>query len=131
MTVKEPQVKELLVYDSKEACPYLPGKTARLPLRWPMKRLSRLQTDRFLEAGDRRSGPYLYHTKCPACNACEPIRLVVADFEMSRSQKRVLKRGDQRLETRIAPPTCDARRVALYNRHKQARGLDLRGIEID
>lgn len=127
----QPTVNELLVYDAKEACPYLTGKTARLPLRWPMKRLNRVQTDRFLELGDRRSGPYLYHTKCPTCEACEPIRLVISDFEFSRGQKRILKRGNERLETRIAPPTCDAQRVALYNRHKQVRGLDLRGVEID
>jgi arginine-tRNA-protein transferase len=36
----------------------------------------------------------------------------------------VLKRGDALLTMKIARPFCDAARVALYNRHKQLRGLD-------
>jgi len=127
----ERQIAELLVYDAEEACPYLDGNVARLPLRWPMRGVSRAQTDQFLAAGDRRSGPYLYHTQCPQCQACEPIRLNVAEFQMSRGQRRVLRRGDQVLETRIGSPECDERRIAMYNRHKQERGLDLRGVEVD
>lgn len=81
------------------------------------------ELDARLAAGDRRTGRLLYRTQCPACTSCEPIRLRVADFIPSRSQARTVRKGDEVLTTRIAPPVCDQARVALYNRHKQGRGL--------
>lgn len=121
MTTAQPL--ELVVYDAVEPCPYLPGYRARMPLRWPSSRLSATQFDRQLAEGDRRHGVYLYRTRCPACQACEPIRVPVADFVPSRSQLRVQQRGDRLLDMRLGPVRADARRVQLLNRHRQLRGL--------
>ena len=46
-----------------------------------------------LAAGFRRSGNNLYRPQCPACHACQAIRLPVAAFSPSRSQRRVLQRN--------------------------------------
>jgi arginine-tRNA-protein transferase len=114
---------ELLVHDEHDTCPYLPGQIARLPLRWPVGGLTPEQFDAALDAGDRRSGPFLYRPKCPACNACQALRIDVAAFRPTATHRRVKNRGDRELETRIGPPRGDARRVELYNRHKNGRGL--------
>lgn len=114
---------ELVVYDEPQPCPYLNGRVARLPLRIPARPLTRSELDQRLIAGDRRQGIFLYHTHCPACRACEPIRIEVASFRPGRTHRRTLARNDRLLRIELGPPQADARRVELYNRHKQGRGL--------
>jgi leucyl-tRNA---protein transferase len=124
---------ELIVYDRLQPCPYLPERIARMPLRIPARLLHRTELEQRLEAGDRRQGIFLYRTSCPGCRACEPIRIEVAHFSGNRSQRRALERGNSRITVEVADPIADARRVELYNRHKELRGLssDRDGIDID
>lgn len=122
---------ELIVHDRLTVCPYLPDRTARLPLRLPTRPLSHPEFDQRLQAGDRRQGHVLYRTKCPACRACEPIRLDVTRFSPSRSQRRVLRRADGRVSVEVGPPEVDQRRVDLYNAHKHERGLADGQLPID
>ncbi|HEY4158655.1 MAG TPA: arginyltransferase [Polyangiaceae bacterium] len=114
---------ELIVYDRLQPCPYLDDRVARMPLRIPARVLDREELERRLSSGDRRQGIFLYRTSCPGCQACEPIRIEVAKFHASRAQRRVLERGDRSLSVEIAEPLADERRVALYNAHKEGRGL--------
>jgi len=111
------------VYDQPSRCPYLHGRTARFPLRLPLGPLNGTQLARRLEAGDRRQGLLLYKPTCPSCQACEALRIDVTAFQPSRTQRRVLRRGETLLETTIGPPTLTPDRVALYNRHKVERRL--------
>lgn len=114
---------ELIVYDRTQRCPYLPDRIARLPLRLPARPLSGKELDARLEAGDRRQGLVLYRTACPACRACEPIRIDVEHFDPTRAQRRVLKRCDALLDVQVGPPAVDTQRIELYNRHKLGREL--------
>jgi len=113
---------EQVVHDEPEPCPYREGQQARMPLRWQFQRLDGEAFDRSLEAGDRRVGRMLYRAECPACTACEPIRIPVDAFRPSRSQKRVWKRN-QDLTIETGPATFSEEKLALYNRHKAERGL--------
>jgi leucyl-tRNA---protein transferase len=69
-------------------------------------------------------GAYLYRTECPFCRACEPIRISVAEFEPVRTHKRLWRKGLEAITVSIGRPQCDESRVALYNKHKQERGLN-------
>ena len=122
---------ELVVYDKPGPCPYFADRIARLPLRLPARALRREELEDRLETGDRRQGLVLYRTACPACVACEPIRIDVRRFALRRAHRRILKSGEQRLTTEIGPPLADERRVELYNRHKTGRGLTDRQEPID
>lgn len=115
--------REIVVFDSFHPCSYLPGRTARLPYRLPLGKLTPEQFDRRLSEGDRRNGPHLYRTCCPGCQSCEPIRLDVNQFHPDSTQRRMQRRGDSLLEVRIAPPVIDAERVRLFNEHRDLRGL--------
>jgi leucyl-tRNA---protein transferase len=126
-----PSLLEPVVYDAPEACPYLPGRTARLPLRLPVKRLSPHAFDQRLAQGDRRSGQYMYRPACPGCRACESLRIEVAHFQPNSTQRRTLRRGDDALEVRVAPPVVDAARVALFNKHRNERDLARREGDVD
>lgn len=114
---------ELLVHDSLSPCPYLPGQVARMPMRLPIMALRPADLSLRLAAGDRRQGLLLYRPACPMCRACIPLRLNLDEFQPSRTQRRVFRRGEATIETRIGRPKLSADRVALYNRHKLGRGL--------
>lgn len=122
---------ELLVYDDPTPCPYLDGRQARMPLRVPTRMLSQAEFAERLRTGDRRQGVLLYRTSCPSCRACEPIRIDVEQFEPSKTQRRIYRRGLERLDIEVGPPELSAEKVALYNRHKQGRDLSPDGVDID
>lgn len=122
---------EVVVYDHLDPCTYLPGRTARLPLRIPIRTLTGEEFDARLNQGDRRTGAYLYRPTCPACRACEPIRLDAFEFRPHQTQRRVLRKGNEALQTIVDSPSVDAQRVALYNAHRLGRGLAQADGEID
>lgn len=121
--VVEEKPPELVVYDREQPCPYLADRTSRLPLRLPSRPLTEQELGQRLARGDRRQGYVLYRPSCPRCSACEPIRLNALEYELTKSQRRVLRRGDRELTLRIGAPVADHRRVQLYNTHKVKRGL--------
>jgi len=113
---------ERIVYDELEECPYLPDQQARMPLRWQFSPVSGPKLDDSLAAGDRRVGRMLYRTACPACRACEPIRIPVSEFLASKSQRRVARRNDD-LKVTAGPVDVTDEHIALFNRHKFERDL--------
>lgn len=120
---------ELVVHDQEEPCLYLPGRVARQPLRHPLRRLTPAELDGRLDAGDRRAGTLLYNQACPACAACEPLRVDVRTFVPSRSQRRAKIKGDAAIAVQVGPIEVDDSRLALYHLHQSGRGLDREGRE--
>jgi len=118
---------EIVVRDEEEACVYLPGRRARQPLRAPVRPLSGAEFDARLEAGDRRAGTLLYNQACPACTACEPIRVDVHTFAPSRSQRRAHAKAAAAVTVQLGPIEVDEARLALYRAHERGRGLDRDG----
>ena len=114
---------DIVIIDETESCPYLPDQTARMPLRMPLVKIGPREADQRLAEGNRRTGEFVYQTRCPHCDACEAIRLDCQQFEFSASQRRVLNRGRRRLEQRIGPIVADPQRVDLFNKHRIRRGL--------
>lgn len=125
----EPQ--ELTVFDEPHPCSYLPERTARLPLRFPQRLLTRHEFDQRLLAGDRRTGILLYRAQCPACCACEPIRLDLERFKPNATQRRIFRRGQRQLTLECITPVVDDQRVALFNLHRQVRGLEQDDAAVD
>jgi arginine-tRNA-protein transferase len=111
-----------VVQDRFEDCIYRPGQVARCPARAPLAPLTPDQLDLLLEEGDQRVGGTVFRTECPFCRACEPVRIDIAGFTPSRSQRRVIRRNED-LRVELGPPALSRRRVALWNRHRRARGL--------
>ena len=94
-----------------------------MPLRMPLGKITLEQADQRLAEGHRRTGEFIYQTNCPACKACEPIRLDVFEFEFSRNQRRILSKGDRRFQQLIGPLQSDPQRIELFNKHRRQRGL--------
>ena len=118
---------EIVIRDEEEECAYLPGRRARQPLRAPVRPLTSAEFDARLADGDRRAGPLLYNQECPACAACEPIRVDVHAFAPSRSQRRAHAKAEAAVTVELGPIELDEARLALYRAHERGRGLDRDG----
>ena len=113
----------VVVQDQLTPCPYLDGLTARMPLQLPVGAVTPEITDQVLALGYRRSGDFLYRTQCPGCQECRPTRVDVRAFQLTGSMRRVLNRGQRDLRLHWGQPRVDARRVSLFNQHREARNL--------
>lgn len=118
-----------LVHDGLQACPYLPGRVARMPLWRQLRRLTLDEADDRFGRSERRVGGCLYRTECPSCSACEGLRIPVATFAPSKSQRRVLRRWEGRARVEIAYPAVSPTHLQLFRRHKDERSLRHEGDE--
>jgi len=114
---------EKLVYDGLQRCPYLPGRVARMPLYRQERRLTLDEADQRFASSERRVGRALYRVQCPSCDECKGIRVPVAAFRPSRSQRRVLRRWKGRVRVEISPVSWSEDKLELFQRHKRERGL--------
>ena len=74
-------------------CPYLPGQFERKVFaNLPFSDGADVN-DALTQAGFRRSQNIAYRPACEACIACVSVRIPVADFELSRSRRRILARN--------------------------------------
>ena len=117
------QCRLVVVQDQLQPCPYLDDTTARMPLRLPIGDVTPGAVDQMLELGYRRSGDFVYRTECPQCNECQPTRVDVANFVMTKSMKRVIRRGDRDLRCEFTAPVADDQRTAMFNEHRNLRKL--------
>ncbi len=70
-----------------------------------------------LNKGYRRCGPLYYQFNCPQCQLCQNYRVVIPDFQPTRSQKRVLRRN-QDVAFDVTSPTPTVEKEAIYLRYQ-------------
>lgn len=96
-------------------CPYLPDQTARSQ-GFMAEQLHPDTYHALMDEGCRRSGEVFYRPRCPDCRKCVPMRIPVALFRPSASQRRVMRRNaDVRID--IAEPRITDEKIALYQRY--------------
>lgn len=84
-------------------CPYLPGRTERKVFARLNGSLAQPLNEALTHSGFRRSQMIAYRPACEGCNACVSVRIVVSEFQVSRSQKRILKRNMDILRHEVTP----------------------------
>ena len=77
-----------------------------------------------LRAGWRRFGAVVFRPECPACRMCQSLRIPVATFRPSQSQRRAWKKNAGVLSVRIGEPHVSAEKLALYDRFHWAQHED-------
>jgi arginine-tRNA-protein transferase len=98
-------------------CAYLPEKVAQSRAFWA-ERMDPEVYHALMDAGFRRSGKLIYQPVCRGCRQCMPIRVPVAEFKASKSQRRCArKNADLRLE--IGPPAATDEKWDIYRRYQQ------------
>ena len=103
-------------------CHYLPKQQEQLLVLLDKERLSPLGYEQLLSAGFRRSGSDIYRPHCQGCSACQSLRIEVAHFAPTRSQKRIA-RLNREIEIRLSHSDQPAY-FELYQRYINQRHAD-------
>jgi arginine-tRNA-protein transferase len=96
-------------------CPYLPGRRAKNRAFWA-DRFSCELYQRLMDRGFRRSGSLFYQPACVGCSECKALRIPVAGFKPSRSQRRVWRRNAD-LAVTVGRPVFSEEKHRLYVRY--------------
>ncbi|WP_175517733.1 arginyltransferase [Planctomicrobium piriforme] len=100
--------------EPQRPCSYLPEQTAALEYRgYPG--LSPDALEELICRGWRRFGVQVFRPACPACQKCIPVRIDVASFQPTKSQRRTQRRNDH-ITFELATATVSEQHVDLYNR---------------
>ncbi|MEM6741903.1 MAG: arginyltransferase [Pseudomonadota bacterium] len=106
-----------------QPCPYLKGRMERKLFTALQGEHAEALNDSLSKQGFRRSQNVLYRPSCADCTACLSARIRVADFELSRSQKRAMKRNGH-LERAATSPWATEEQYALFRRYLDSRHAD-------
>ncbi|ART83498.1 arginyltransferase [Oceanisphaera profunda] len=104
------------------ACSYLPQQQEQLLVLLDKNRLNAQDYEQLLSAGFRRSGSDIYRPHCQGCTACQSLRIDVAHFAPTRSQKRIA-RNNRDIEITVSDSDHPAY-FELYQRYINQRHLD-------
>ncbi len=121
MTYSKPLRRPQFFYTTAPLpCPYVEGRTERKLVTEITGVEAEALHDRLSRAGFRRSHNIAYAPVCPNCQACVPIRIPVARFQLDRGLRRVI-RANAGLEGFEVPPRATAEQFQLFQRYQQAR----------
>jgi arginine-tRNA-protein transferase len=119
MTRQAPDAVQFFLTTESE-CPYLQGRKERKLFTHLSGRRAQMMHALLSNHGFRRSQNLIYRPACDGCAACQSVRIVVPQFTLSRSQKRI--RSINRDVSAIAgPPQATAEQYELFRRYLASR----------
>jgi arginyl-tRNA--protein-N-Asp/Glu arginylyltransferase len=95
-------------------CSYLPGERWSLEYEMVQDLTGADYMERMLD-GWRRFGGMMFRPRCPRCTQCRPLRVEVARFQPTRSQRRAWARNHDDVQLRIGVPGVTRSKLTLYD----------------
>ncbi|MCP4784990.1 MAG: arginyltransferase [Fuerstiella sp.] len=104
---------EIELLGSESACSYLPNRNSRMIYRIALS-LTSARYDHLLSRGWRRFGRTLFRPQCDRCVECQSLRIDIAAFKPTKSQRQARNRNAA-IDLTVGPVTVTEEHVALYN----------------
>lgn len=115
---------------SPQDCPYLPGKRERKVFANLAVSDAVELNDSLTRAGFRRSQTIAYRPTCIGCNACQSVRIDVANFIWSKRWRRVIRRNSD-LTRSPQRPAASRQQFRLLKKYLNTRHVDGGMTEMD
>lgn len=109
--------------NTEHPCSYLENRKARFAYIHPEFALTNDIYSQLISQGFRRSGNHVYRPYCANCTQCISSRLVVAEFQSSRQQRRTIKKNAD-IQVTIKPAIFAQQHYDLYQRYQHHRHKD-------
>lgn len=106
--------------ETLEPCPYLPDRQWRSLVIDAGESIPPEQHRDFLDLGFRRMGKLFFRPNCPTCDACRPMRVDVARWRPTKSQRRARNRNRD-LTIEVGEPVYEDEKRELLSRYLAAR----------
>jgi leucyl-tRNA---protein transferase len=101
-------------------CPYLPGQTERKVFARLSGSLAQPLNEALTHSGFRRSQMIAYRPACETCSACVSVRIVVDEFDLSRTQRRIARRNTDLVRSDV-PAEATREQFALLRTYLDSR----------
>ena len=95
-----------------QPCPYIEGLDATFET-LVMVEVTPADVSSLLTRGWRRFGPSYFRPVCATCEACDSLRVPLAGFVPSTSQRRIIRKNAD-VDIAVGHPTVDDERLSVY-----------------
>jgi len=117
-------LKDIRLFTTQpHSCSYLEGEQAQTLFIDPDFLVDRACNSRLSELGFRRSGAHVYRPNCRNCQQCVSCRVLVFSFAPNRRFRRILKRNEDLVVTRVSDISSDEYYL-LYKHYITVRHAD-------
>ncbi|MFP4015179.1 MAG: arginyltransferase [Chitinispirillaceae bacterium] len=100
-------------------CPYIPGERARFTC-FTASELSGSEMNVLLSTGWRKFGYHFFRPLCIGCRRCVPVRVLVKEFTLSKSLRRV-RNKNTRTRVNFGPLEYSEEAFEIYRKHSGFR----------
>jgi len=97
------------------SCAYIPGKRMQMHCK-QVDVVSKTFSTSVTQRGWRRFGRNFFYPVCADCIECKSIRIDVANYKYSKSQRKTINRNEE-TEIRIQEPSITQDHIDLYNKY--------------
>jgi arginine-tRNA-protein transferase len=119
MTDQTPENTQLFL-TAAMPCPYLAGRQERKLFTHLTGRRAATLHHLLSDNGFRRSQNLIYRPACDGCSACQSVRIVAREFELTPRYKRVMKINSD-IGVEVCAPRATAEQYGLFKRYLEAR----------
>ncbi|MDD0853471.1 arginyltransferase [Halobacteriovorax sp. GB3] len=114
--LQEPQISK------EEPCPYLDNRASKQQFFFALD-VKKEEFEFLLEKGWRKFGLFYFKPECDNCRKCIPLRVLVDQFQIKKSHRRILKKNSD-LTIKIRPLKYRDEIYDLYVKHSKERFVD-------